>query len=341
MKRNGWIFWLKVLAGVTLTLLIFQQIERRDSIITALQDANWVNISLCLLLLIPNLLLAFAKWRYLLKTRFPDITAREVFGSLMFGYALGMITPGRLGELARGFYLRGRDRVTSAGLNIFDKAANQIIVFTLGLAALVLMRQDGGLVNASWLPAVLWPAAAVLLLLWALVLQPARLAHWGHWVFRRFQPRRTPAWSSAFQNLRRRDSLMVMFLSLIWYLLVAVQYHILVNAFTTVSLWYSLQAVMAAQMVKTLLPFTFGDLGIREGIAVFFYGQFAVSPAAVFNSALLIFIINFLLPGLAGLYHLFRIKGAKGWQEEPAGSFAQPAYPLSGAPLVESPLRDD
>jgi uncharacterized membrane protein YbhN (UPF0104 family) len=57
-----------------------------------------------------------------------------------------------------------------------------------------------------------------------------------------------------------------------------------------------------------LLPVTFGDLGVREGAAVFFYGLFNVPEAAVFNTALLIFLINFLLPALSGSVYLFKLR---------------------------------
>ena len=72
-----------------------------------------------------------------------------------------------------------------------------------------------------------------------------------------------------------------------------------------------LALVSAMLFVKTLLPVTFGDLGIREGIAVFFYGFFAVSEAAVFNASLLIFVLNFLLPALLGTFYLFKLRELK------------------------------
>ncbi|NIS38898.1 hypothetical protein GWN26_13645, partial [Candidatus Saccharibacteria bacterium] len=113
--------------------------NREQSVIDAFRHVNWWHITFCFILLIPNIFLAFAKWRYLLKNRFSDISDKEAIGSLLFGYTLGLVTPGRLGELGRGLFFQNKDRLTITGLNILDKATNQIIFFTTGTIALMLM----------------------------------------------------------------------------------------------------------------------------------------------------------------------------------------------------------
>ncbi|HEX9934008.1 MAG TPA: hypothetical protein VGB38_02325, partial [bacterium] len=54
----------------------------------------------------------------------------------------------------------------------------------------------------------------------------------------------------------------------------------------------------------TLIPFSIGDLGIREGAAVFFFLRFHVDKVTAFNSSLLLFAINIVFPTLLGLLFL-------------------------------------
>ena len=60
---------------------------------------------------------------------------------------------------------------------------------------------------------------------------------------------------------------------------------------------------------KTVIPqITFGELGIREGAAVYFLKHFGESAVAGLNAALFLFLINILFPALIGLIFLLQRK---------------------------------
>lgn len=305
MKKAQWLFWSKLIVGFLIVIVASYQINKRESILDALQQANWTYILLAVLLLVPNVTLAYIKWLYLVRLAYPVATHRQVGGSLFLGFALGMITPGRLGELGRGFYFPSQERATLTGLNVLDKLANQIIFLTLGTMALVaiLMTISGEL---AWLTI---PSAAGCLAIWFLIFFRQFTAKALRWLTAKIAPK---IWIrqviEAYHLLKFGHSMVLVFWSLIWTFVIILQYHLLVRAFTPASVISSLQAVPATLYIKTLLPFTFGDLGIREGIAVYFYGLFDISSAAVFNASLCIFFINFLLPALIGLYFIVYLR---------------------------------
>ncbi|MCB0266153.1 MAG: flippase-like domain-containing protein [Calditrichaeota bacterium] len=311
-SRYRWLYWLKLIAGVALIAVLYYKIDNRESIVDAINNAKLQYLVVCALLLLPNIYLAYLKWRYLLNNRFAGIRNKDVLGSLLFGYTLGLITPGRIGELGRGLFFPGQDRLTITGLNVLDKAANQVIIFTLGgiaLLTLIFHYQAWSIHDARWL---LFIGAAALVAVWVVVLNPSLLKKILQQLQKRLPPgSRRRSMLQTFDEFTFANSLTVLFLSLVWYLVIILQYHVLVNAFTEVGVTESFLAVSAMLFVKTLLPVTFGDLGIREGIAVFFYGFFAVSEAAVFNASLLIFVLNFLLPALLGTFYLFKLRELK------------------------------
>ncbi len=312
MTKHKWIYWVKLITGILIVAFLYREVNRRESIIQALQNTDLVNVLICLLLLIPNIFLAYLKWRYLLKHRYPDTPSREVFGSLMFGYTLGLVTPGRLGELGRGLFFQGKDRLVITGLNVLDKAANQVVVFTLGGTALALMIAQKQLFHLTFPAALLGAGAVLIALFWLILLNPGRVRRLLAGFRKRLRPEsKLGVMLSAYDHLTRKDTLIVLLLTGLWFLVILFQYHVLVRAFTDVSFLQSWQAVSATLFVKTLLPLTFGDLGIRESVSVYFYSQFAVSQAAVFNASLLIFLINFLLPALSGIYYVFQLREAR------------------------------
>ena len=64
------------------------------------------------------------------------------------------------------------------------------------------------------------------------------------------------------------------------------------------------QAMLAIPMMfaaKTLLPISWLDLGIREGAAIVVLGTAGVLPAVAVQAALMLFAMNVLAPGVAGL----------------------------------------
>ena len=92
----------------------------------------------------------------------------------------------------------------------------------------------------------------------------------------------------------------------VFFLTFTVQLYLLVSAFEPISPVHSFAASSSAMFVKTLLPISLGDLGIRESAAVYFFGLFGIKRASAFNASFILFSINILMPSLVGLFILLR-----------------------------------
>ena len=76
--------------------------------------------------------------------------------------------------------------------------------------------------------------------------------------------------------------------------IVLTQYSLLANAFESISIIDTFQAISSTLLIKSMLPISLGDLGIRESAAVFFLGKVGAKSATAFNASILIFLINVL-----------------------------------------------
>jgi uncharacterized protein (TIRG00374 family) len=250
------------------------------------------------------------KWRYLLRTRFADISTQETFGSLLFGITLGMVTPGNLGELGRGLFFQKRNKMSVTGLTVVDKLSNMLVIATLGFLSicLIILNQRGW--QEDWAFAIVSAGVFVLTTLWILLFK-------NKWIKRILakisaaypEKLRLQAFMDAFMQIRQKDMFTILGLTFFWFMIITLQYYILISGFTHVELWQSFQGVTAAIFTKMLLPISFGGLGIREGVTVFYFSLFNISRAAVFNVSLIIFFINFIVPAMAGFYYLLQLKG--------------------------------
>ena len=87
-----------------------------------------------------------------------------------------------------------------------------------------------------------------------------------------------------------------------------VQLFILILAFEKISPLQSFAASSSAMLVKTLLPISLGDIGIRESASVYFYAKMGISKATAFDASFILFILNILFPSFVGLVIVLRDK---------------------------------
>ena len=302
------IWYLKLTVGLLLIYFLYRNIYQHQRLIEVWNSAEPAYIFAGFLLLFPNIFIQFIKWRYILRTYYPETSNVLVLKSLLFGITLGFITPGNLGELARALYFKRYDRMVITGLNIVDKFSGILIFTTIGLFSLnyLLVTQFH---LAGWVGISLTVLNfLVILALWFLAFNP----HWFYRMAGRL------AWGSGkrfrlkdlilgIQHLTRQDSAVILSITLCWFTVILGQYHLLMLAFQQVPFLHSFIAVSAALFTKVVLPISVGDLGIREGATVYYYSLFAVPQTAAFSTAFLIFFINFLIPALTGSYFVFRL----------------------------------
>ena len=263
------------------------------------------------------------KWHELLVSIRPTTRADESLRSLLVGFSLGMVSPGRVGELGRGALFEGRrvEGVVLAGADRACSAGVTVVVAVLGLAFInpaaalacgaglaaaggLLLRHGGALppLLQKWTAATPWFLAA------------GRMA-------------------TALVSISRTLFLRVLLLSLLFNLLFFAQFYLLALS------WIELppQGIAAIPIIfglKTLAPVGFLDLGPREAAAAFVFSSIGLDPVAAINAALLLWLLNVTLPAVAGGTWISVEAAAKLFEKRrtapglPASEFS----PVSGAP---------
>ena len=251
------------------------------------------------LLVLPNVALQHAKWRLLLRRAAPGLRHRDVARSLFAGFALGLVTPARAGEFGgRAFTLPGNDRAAIAGLTATDKLASMIVTLAAGIGAgawyIAILGSFSTALAAGIAAAAVMAAgiaAGVFLLRRRIVFadRDGRVAR----VLRRAL--------EAMRSLSRRDLALLLGLSAAFYAVFIAQFVLLLLAFGAGPLPSCVAGAATVMLLKTVIPpLTFGELGIREGVAVFVLAPLHVAGPAAFNASLILFLINVLLPAAAG-----------------------------------------
>ena len=238
-----------------------------------------------------GLLVQWIRWQQLLSVARPGSTPREGIESLLGGFALGLASPGRLGEMGRGLFLPGKRLVCSSAAMV-ERAISWVVALGVGVISLAMLRPKAGLPVAvvAVLVAIAGPPGLRWLRCGATGVPAAVRAKW---------PVIADVAASCAQVSRQRWMGTAGW-SLVFQAVLVGQFAVLARAWCPVTL----QLVLAIPMIyalKAALPIGFMDVGVREGAAVVVFGELGMDVAAGLNAAVLVFAVNVLSPAVGGV----------------------------------------
>lgn len=304
--NKKFIWFLKLGLAVLLLWVLIQKIEP-DNLKSAFQQAQLKYIFIALLLVLPNVYVQFLKWRFLLRLVKPAVSDYEAASSLFAGFALGFVTPGRIGELGRALFIENCSRTQLVGLATIDKLFSMSAVFLVGALGLFLLL--GVHLNSSYF--YLWLAifGIAMVTVFLLTLFPQKLQSLLL-KLKQILPykKRIELFSSCLDNFKRAQAIRMFGFGLIFYAVITTQYILLFFAFEQISIFLGYLVVFSLFITKSLFPISLGDLGIRETAAVFFIGLIGAQESTAFNASILVFLINLALPSLTGFFFMLTPK---------------------------------
>jgi uncharacterized protein (TIRG00374 family) len=311
------------LIGLAILIVILLQLDLRATLATV-AEVRWGFLLLALAADPLQFGLKSLRWQKLLQMQGIRYPAGDAFLAFMAGLFLGLVTPGRVGEMGKALYLKQDQNLpVSEGLAnvLMDRLFDLYTIMILGTIGLVWFRLLPScaltLIAAGTLGALLMPVA----------LLSERLAGWGLMVLgqlpvvRRYQDRASTA-TSRFQNglrpLLSPALVLPLLLTALAYTVFFFQAWLLGQALALdIGIAYLVMCLSVAGVI-TLLPFSFSGLGTRDAILIVLFAPLGlVAEQAVAFSTL--FFLTFYVGG--------GTVGAIAWQIKP---LAERPKPLQG-----------
>jgi|SRR5690554_2124305 len=304
---------LKFIIAAGLLSYIISSIELPE-IIKALQDADYLLIFSAFILVVPNIYLQYFKWKLTCKSILNVDDKEKIFFSLFQGFAAGAFTPFRVGEyFGRAFLFKDKTLVQITIATLVDKIFPLIILAFAGsisgLAFIYYFYDVSFYIAVSLLVVI----SILFYLVIHLLIDPD---FWNNFLFNKIRnSQRLYKYLGRLRflkHLEKNYSAKMFFISFLFYSCFLFQFIILVAAFSNeINFSDYLWGAVLVMFAKTFFPaISFGELGVREGVSVFFLGQFGVAAAAAFNASFFLFFINILVPSLFGLIFLFKKNNA-------------------------------
>jgi len=302
LPRQKIVFWAKIgvlllVTGYVGLTLYRQQASLRD-VATVWQSADWTSLTaLSLLALTPvNWALEARKWQLLIQPVEP-VSFSSALRGVLAGLSLGMALPASVGDATgRVLSLRSAQRGRAIGAMLVSGGLQAYVAVLVGTASF-------WLTPVFPLDFVLFPF--VLLSGLALAGLRHRLERLGG---SRLQAYRT-YWNVAagYTNVELGRAFG---LALLRHLTFTLQFALALQLFhISLPVRQLLSGIGFVFLGKTLLPaFTFlGDLGIREATSLLVFDRWGLSAPALLTATLTLWLVNVLLPVLAGLPALWKL----------------------------------
>jgi len=258
-----------------------------EEILATVQGVDWRWLAAAGALMPVFLLSRIGKWLLLARQVAPDVRKRDVARGYLLGMALGIVTPGRVGEMAR---IWGAGLPASCyGLFFFEKVLEVTSLFSLSLLALI----SAGLLPA-WVLAIALVCGGMAAVRW-------RKAFLGLAAFTHRHLKRPSADNLAGLG-RTVKSLRISGCAI---LTVACQVLYCVQACLIMRSMDEAVNILVARLTPlvllgNLVPITIGGVGARETIAVFLLRQENIAEGVAFNGFFLVAILNLFIPVLIG-----------------------------------------
>lgn len=302
---------LKIAIALGLLIFLIGYISPRE-ILTVFNGVEYKYIFYASLLSFVNMFLQAYKWKLVINNSLGELPFTRVLRSYFGGISSGLSTPARIGEfIGRAIPLDEFNFFDVTIVSFVDKLINLLVITFFGSIASVLFYRT--LSSPHFYIDI--PLLAIIIVMFALltylVFSNGLIVTLVRRKFRENQKvLEKISVIDKFLSQSWRNKSTIFLVNIFYFFVILIQFALLVNAFADVENYFLLMMIASLILLATtvVLPFSFGDLGVREGAASYLVGLVAISPAVGFNSAFVLFIINVILPAILGLVFLIKKK---------------------------------
>ncbi len=298
MTKSSRNLLIKILGSLLILFILFQLIDfDKDTFKEVISGLNPAYYFSSLAGVIIVLVIKSMRWQRIIRNEGHHYPAKKAIGAYLASFTIGVITPGRIGEIARLYYLRQDCDVS------FLKAFRTIVVdrvFDLGvlvmLAIAALLHFGGFLGGNTWLAAgigigVFFILLAVGLFILQLLLKHTAIGHLGIFHFIR----------DCLQQALNKQALPLWGITLAAYLVFYTAVDLIFLALGIQMRIVDTALVLSVVGLATILPVSWAGFGTREASLVYLLAFYGIPAEVALSFSLLQFGAFFLWGSIIGV----------------------------------------
>ena len=303
-----------------LSYSIYNQVKPQPDLKTSwikikqsLQSTEIWDLAIVIFLMIINWSIEALKWKISIQKVQPVSFSRS-FSAILSGVSFSVSTPNRIGEyLGRILYIEEGNRLRVISLTIVSSISQLIITLFAGSVGLFFIRKNietgntmQGL-DSFWLQVLQYGVIIVLLILTGIYFRLSLLIN----LVDKLRNNNRYSWLvSSLKDIDATLLLKLLSLSAIRYVVFVVQYFLLFRLFEVNAGWWEcFWAVSVIFLVLAIIPtFAIAELGLRGNVSLKLIGLFSTNSLGISLTTATIWIINLVLPAIAGSLLILSVK---------------------------------
>ncbi len=314
-------YFLGPLLFIWLSVSIYNQVKHQPDlevswirIKQSMQSAKIWDLAIVIFLMIINWSIEALKWKISIQSIQP-VSFLKSFRAVLSGVSFSVNTPNRMGEyLGRVLYMEEGNRLRAVSLTIVSSMSQLIITLLAGLIGLFCIRKRietgemlKGFDSSLWLQVLQYGVIIVLLILTLLYF---RLSLFAGLVDKLRNSARYAWLILSLKDVRATLLLKLLSLSAVRYIVFIVQYFLLFRLFeVNIGWWQSFWAVSVIFLVLAIIPtFAIAELGLRGKVSLKLLELFSANSLGISIATATIWLINLVVPAIAGSLLIVSIK---------------------------------
>ncbi len=279
-----------------------------------MQSAKIWDLAIVIFLMIINWSIEALKWKISIQSIQP-VSFLKSFRAVLSGVSFSVNTPNRMGEyLGRVLYMEEGNRLRAVSLTIVSSMSQLIITLLAGLIGLFCIRKRietgemlKGFDSSLWLQVLQYGVIIVLLILTLLYF---RLSLFAGLVDKLRNSARYAWLILSLKDVRATLLLKLLSLSAVRYIVFIAQYFLLFRLFeVNIGWWQSFWAVSVIFLVLAIIPtFAIAELGLRGKVSLKLLELFSANSLGISIATATIWLINLVVPAIAGSLLIVSIK---------------------------------
>jgi hypothetical protein len=254
------------------------------------------------------------KWKVLVRHIQP-ISFFTAYKAVLAGQSFAMNTPNRIGEyLGRVIYIGEGNRLRAIVITFIGSISQLIVTVLLGCISLLFLQQiladssqQQAWVSLMWIRTSIWVllvASAILLLIYFKISAIIKLVEKIPFVAK------YAYFIQKLEEFEWRELLEVLALSFLRFCIFILQYYLLLQVFNvSIDFWLTAGLTCIMFLAMAVVPtIALAELGLRGQLAVLLFGIASNNTLGIVLTASGIWLINLVVPALAGSLFILGIK---------------------------------
>ncbi len=290
--------------GIIIFVFILLKIDLSE-LIRVLSQIRIFFFVCALALVFPLMFIKSFRWNVLLKSQGISYQLYETYMVYMSSLYFGFITPGRLGEFIKAFYIKqDKDVSVSRGMSsvLVDRMFDMYILLLVGTFGLWKFNVLGKLDLTYLFLLILIVLLPLFLLNKRVMKKPVSLLY-RIALIKKYEDRIKNSFNDFYNGVNKlinRGLILAFLLTCLSYLLFFFQCYLLLNSLDISIDFLDITLIMGVSNLISLIPLSISGLGTRDAVLIFFFSLLGFNPELAVSYAFLVFLNFFVFGGLLG-----------------------------------------